>query len=101
MNPSQARRTSGKEYGGRSLANANCNTLAVATFVAKDMSVASIIAGSDAVIKTAMIFVYEQMWVQIQGGKEDYGVSTSSTEQQWHSKQVVVVSSTLEKNCGC
>jgi len=77
MNKSQAGRTSGAETVGRSLAKALiwrlfaiCNTLTMAFFVAKDLSIASKIAGSDAIFKTALMFFYERSWARIQWGKE-------------------------------
>jgi uncharacterized membrane protein len=77
MNKSQAGRKSGTDGAGRSLAKALiwrlfaiCNTLTVAVFVAKDLSMASKIAGSDAIFKTALMFVYERVWAKIEWGKE-------------------------------
>lgn len=77
MNKSQAGRQSGGDNVGRSLAKALiwrlfaiCNTLTMAVFVSKDLSVASKIAGSDAIFKTALMFVYERVWARIQWGKE-------------------------------
>ena len=76
MNKSQAGRQSGKDDVGRSLAKALlwrlfaiANTLTMAIFVAKDIRVASKIAGSDAVVKTGMMFGYERMWAKIEWGK--------------------------------
>jgi len=77
MNKSKAGRKSGSDGMGRSLAKALiwrlfaiCNTLTMAFFVAKDLSIASKIAGSDAIFKTALMFFYERIWAQIQWGKE-------------------------------
>lgn len=77
MNKSQAGRQGGGDNMGRSLAKALvwrlfaiCNTLTMAIFVSKDLSVASKIAGSDAIFKTALMFFYERVWASIQWGKE-------------------------------
>lgn len=77
MNKSQAGRKAGGDAAGRSLAKALiwrlfaiCNTLTMAVFVAKDLSVASKIASTDAVFKTALMFFYERVWAKIQWGKE-------------------------------
>ena len=77
MNKSQAGRKRGGDSTGRSLAKALiwrlfaiCNTLTMAIFVSKDLSVASKIAGSDAIFKTALMFMYERVWAGIQWGKE-------------------------------
>eukprot|EP00980_Cylindrotheca_fusiformis_P006711 scaffold1398_cov116-Cylindrotheca_fusiformis.AAC.28 len=77
MNKSQAGRTSGSDGAGRSLAKALiwrlfaiCNTLTMAIFIAKDLSIASKIAGSDAIFKTALMFFYERVWARIEWGKE-------------------------------
>lgn len=77
MNKSQAGRKSGADGAGRSLAKALiwrlfaiCNTLTMAIFIAKDISIASKIAGSDAIFKTALMFVYERVWAKIEWGKE-------------------------------
>mmetsp|Transcript_19046 Transcript_19046/g.28232 ORF Transcript_19046/g.28232 Transcript_19046/m.28232 type:complete len:251 (+) Transcript_19046:102-854(+) len=77
MNKSQAGRKSGSDALGRSLAKALiwrlfaiCNTLTMAFFIAKDLSMASKIAGSDAIFKTALMFFYERVWAKIQWGKE-------------------------------
>lgn len=77
MNKSNAGRASGKDGAGRSLAKALiwrlfaiCNTLTVAIFIAKDLSIASKIAGSDAIVKTALMFFYERVWARIDWGKE-------------------------------
>mmetsp|Transcript_6329 Transcript_6329/g.9192 ORF Transcript_6329/g.9192 Transcript_6329/m.9192 type:complete len:267 (-) Transcript_6329:214-1014(-) len=77
MNKSQAGRKTGADSAGRSLAKALiwrifaiCNTLTVSFFLAKDLSIASKIAGSDAVFKTGLMFVYERVWAKIEWGKE-------------------------------
>ena len=77
MNKSQAGRQSGADDAGRSLAKALiwrlfaiCNTLAAGLLISKDLSVASKIAGSDAIFKTALMFVYERVWAKIEWGKE-------------------------------
>lgn len=77
MNKSQAGRASGADGAGRSLMKALvwrlfaiCNTLTMAIFIAKDISIASKIAGSDAIFKTALMFVYERVWAKIEWGKE-------------------------------
>lgn len=77
MNKSSAGRASGKDGAGRSLAKALiwrlfaiCNTLTMAVFIAKDLSMASKIAGSDAIFKTALMFFYERVWARIEWGKE-------------------------------
>lgn len=77
MNKSQAGRKSGADGARRSLAKALiwrlfaiCNTLTMAVFIAKDLSIASKIAGSDAIFKTALMFVYERVWAKIKWGKE-------------------------------
>jgi uncharacterized membrane protein len=77
MNKSQAGRKTGSDDVGRSLAKALiwrlfaiCNTLTMAVFFAKDISIASKIAGSDAIFKTALMFAYERVWARIQWGKE-------------------------------
>jgi len=77
MNKSQAGRKSGGTDGaGRSLAKALLwrafaivNTMSVACFVSKDLSVASKIASTDAVFKTALMFAYERSWAKVQWGK--------------------------------
>ena len=77
MNKSQAGRKSGGTDGARrSLAKALLwrafaivNTLSVACFVSKDLSVASKIASTDAVFKTALMFTYERVWAKINWGK--------------------------------
>lgn len=77
MNKSSSGRKSGSDGVGRSLAKALiwrlfaiCNTLTMAIFVAKDISIASKIAGSDAIFKTALMFVYERAWARVDWGKE-------------------------------
>jgi len=77
MNKSQAGRKSGADGARRSLAKALiwrlfaiCNTLTMAIFISKDLSVASKIAGSDAFFKTGLMFVYERVWAKIEWGKE-------------------------------
>jgi len=77
MNKSQAGRQSGADDAGRSLAKALiwrlfaiCNTLAAGLLISKDLSIASKIAGSDAIFKTALMFVYERVWAKIEWGKE-------------------------------
>lgn len=77
MNRSQAGRKKGGDQASRSLAKALiwrvfaiCNTLTMAIFISKDLSVASKIASTDAVFKTALMFFYERMWARIAWGKE-------------------------------
>lgn len=77
MNKSQAGRKSGADGAGRSLAKALiwrlfaiANTLTMAIFISKDLSVASKIASTDAVFKTALMFFYERAWAKIEWGKE-------------------------------
>ena len=77
MNKSQKGRKGGGDAAGRSLAKALiwrlfaiCNTLTMAIFVAKDLSIASKIASTDAVFKTALMYVYERVWARINWGKE-------------------------------
>jgi uncharacterized membrane protein len=77
MNKSQAGRKKGGDNAGRSLAKALiwrlfaiCNTMTVAVFIAKDLSIASKIASTDAVFKTALMFFYERVWARIDWGKE-------------------------------
>lgn len=77
MNKSKAGRSSGSDAAGRSLVKALvwrlfaiCNTLTMAIFIAKDLSIASKIAGSDAIFKTALMFFYERVWARIEWGKE-------------------------------
>ena len=77
MNKSQAGRKGGADDASRSLAKALiwrlfaiCNTLTMAVFVSKDLSVASKIASTDAVFKTALMFFYERVWARVRWGKE-------------------------------
>ena len=77
MNKSQAGRKGGADDVGRSLAKALlwrvfaiCNTLTMSYLIAKNFSMASKIAGSDAVFKTGLMFVYERVWAKIEWGKE-------------------------------
>jgi uncharacterized membrane protein len=77
MNKSQAGRASGADGAGRSLAKALiwrlfaiCNTLTMAVFIAKDITIAYKIAGSDAIFKTGLMFFYERVWARIDWGKE-------------------------------
>ena len=77
MNKSQAGRKSGSDGAKRSLVKALIwrlfaivNTLTMAIFVAKDLSIASKIAGTDAVFKTALMFFYERFWARVEWGKE-------------------------------
>lgn len=77
MNKSSAGRKAGGDAVGRSLAKALiwrlfaiCNTLTMAVFIAKDLSIASKIAGSDAIFKTALMFFYERVWAKVPWGKE-------------------------------
>ena len=77
MNKSSAGRKSGEDAASRSLVKALiwrlfaiCNTLTMAVFIAKDLSIASKIAGSDAIFKTALMFFYERVWAKIDWGKE-------------------------------
>lgn len=77
MNKSQVGRKKGSDDAGRSLAKALiwrlfaiCNTLTVAIFVSKDLSVASKIASTDAVFKTALMYFYERVWARVEWGKE-------------------------------
>lgn len=77
MNKSSAGRSSGQDGAGRSLVKALvwrlfaiCNTLTMAIFIAKDLSIASKIAGSDAIFKTALMYFYERVWARIDWGKE-------------------------------
>eukprot|EP00591_Stephanopyxis_turris_P010773 CAMPEP_0195519914 /NCGR_PEP_ID=MMETSP0794_2-20130614/15767_1 /TAXON_ID=515487 /ORGANISM="Stephanopyxis turris, Strain CCMP 815" /LENGTH=227 /DNA_ID=CAMNT_0040649157 /DNA_START=265 /DNA_END=948 /DNA_ORIENTATION=+ len=77
MNKSQAGRKGGADDVGRSLAKALlwrlfaiANTLTMAIFIAKDISIASKIAGSDAIFKTLLMFFYERVWAKVEWGKE-------------------------------
>lgn len=80
MNKSKIGRKGGADNVGRSLAKALLwrlfavtNTLFAAIFISKDLSIASKIAGSDAIIKTTLMFVYERSWAKVEWGK-DYAV---------------------------
>ena len=77
MNKSHAGRQNGADDIGRSLAKAMlwrvfaiANTLTMSFFIAKDFSMASKIAGSDAFFKTGLMFLYERIWAKIEWGKE-------------------------------
>jgi len=77
MNKSQAGRQTGADSTGRSIVKALvwrlfaiCNTLTVSFFFSKDLSMASKIAGSDAIFKTALMVFYERVWAKIEWGKE-------------------------------
>lgn len=77
MNKSQAGRKSGADSAGRSIAKALiwrlfaiCNTLSVSFFFSGDLTMASKIAGSDAIFKTGLMVVYERAWAKIEWGKE-------------------------------
>ena len=77
MNKSQAGRKGGADAASRSLVKALiwrlfaiCNTLTMAIFIAKDLSIASKIAGSDSIFKTGLMFFYERVWAKIEWGKE-------------------------------
>lgn len=77
MNKSSAGRKGGADAVGRSVAKALiwrsfaiCNTLAVCFFVSKDFSMASKIAGSDAIFKTFLMIAYERVWAKVEWGKE-------------------------------
>ena len=77
MNKSSAGRKGGADAVGRSVAKALiwrlfaiCNTLAVCFFVSKDFSMASKIAGSDAIFKTFLMIGYERIWANVEWGKE-------------------------------
>ena len=77
MNKSQAGRKKGGDNAQRSLVKALvwrlfaiCNTLTMAIFISKDLSIASKIASTDAVFKTALMFFYERVWARIGWGKE-------------------------------
>lgn len=76
MNQSQAGRKTGADSAGRSVAKALIwrlfaitNTLTVSFFFAKDLKMASKIAGSDAIFKTGLMVFYERVWANIQWGK--------------------------------
>lgn len=77
MNKSSAGRKGGADSTGRSIAKALvwrlfaiCNTLTVCFFFTKDFSMASKIAGSDAIFKTGLMVAYERVWAKIEWGKE-------------------------------
>jgi len=77
MNKSQAGRKTGSDSASRSMvkalvwrAFAVVNTLAASLFFAKDLRMASKIAGSDAIFKTFLMFLYERLWSKIEWGKE-------------------------------
>lgn len=77
MNKSQAGRKGGADDIGRSLAKALlwrvfaiANTLTMGYLISKDLSMASKIAGSDAIFKTGLMFVYERVWAKVEWGKE-------------------------------
>ena len=77
MNRSSAGRKGGADSAGRSVAKALiwrlfaiCNTLTVCFFISKDFSMASKIAGSDAVFKTFLMVAYERVWAKVEWGKE-------------------------------
>lgn len=77
MNKSQAGRKGGADDVKRSLAKALvwrlfaiANTLTMAVFISKDLSMASKIAGSDAIFKTGLMFFYERVWANVQWGKK-------------------------------
>ena len=77
MNRSQVGRTSGADSTGRSVAKALiwrlfaiCNTLSVSLFFAGDLKMASKIAGSDAIFKTALMVFYERAWANMKWGIE-------------------------------
>jgi len=77
MNKSQAGRKGGSDDMKRSLMKALIwrlfaivNTLTMAVLISKDLSMASKIAGSDAIFKTGLMFFYERVWAKVQWGKE-------------------------------
>jgi uncharacterized membrane protein len=77
MNKSRIGRKGGADNVGRSLMKALLwrlfavtNTLFAAIFISKDLSIASKIAGSDAIIKTTLMFLYERVWAKVEWGKE-------------------------------
>jgi uncharacterized membrane protein len=77
MNKSSAGRKGGADSAGRSIAKALiwrifaiANTLTVCFFISKDFSMASKIAGSDAIFKTFLMVAYERVWAKIEWGKE-------------------------------
>jgi len=77
MNKSAAGRKGGSDNASRSLVKALtwrlfaiANTLTMAVFISKDLSVASKIASTDAVFKTGLMFAYERVWAKVEWGKE-------------------------------
>jgi uncharacterized membrane protein len=77
MNKSQKGRKSGGDSASRSLTKALiwrlfaiANTLTMAVLISKDLSVASKIASTDAVFKTALMFFYERFWARVEWGKD-------------------------------
>jgi uncharacterized membrane protein len=75
MNKSKIGRKGGADNVGRSLAKALLwrlfavtNTLFAAIFISTDLSIASKIAGSDAIIKTTLMFLYERSWAKVEWG---------------------------------
>ena len=77
MNKSNAGRKGGADDVSRSLVKALvwrvfaiCNTLTMSYIVAKNFSMASKIAGSDAIFKTGLMFFYERAWAKVEWGKE-------------------------------
>ncbi|CAJ1941103.1 unnamed protein product [Cylindrotheca closterium] len=77
MNNSQAGRESGSDAASRSLVKALvwrlfaiANSLTMAIFITKDLSIASKIAGSDALCKTGLMFAYERAWAKVEWGKK-------------------------------
>jgi len=76
MNKSKAGRKGGSDDVGRSLAKALIwrvfaliNTLTMSFVIARDLSIASKIAGSDAIVKTALMFFYERGWAKVEWQK--------------------------------
>jgi len=76
MNRSSAGRKGGADNTGRSLMKALvwrlfaiCNTLTMSLVIAKNLSMASKIAGSDAIFKTGLMFAYERVWAKVEWGK--------------------------------
>lgn len=83
MNKSQLGRKGGSECARRSFLKALlwrlfaiCNTMALSLFFSQDIEIASKIAGSDAILKTMMMFLYERFWNDIRWGK-DYLIELS------------------------
>jgi uncharacterized membrane protein len=77
MNKSKIGRKDGADNVGRSLAKALLwrlfavnNTLFAAIFISEDLSIASKISGSDAIIKTTLMFLYERSWAKVEWGKD-------------------------------